>query len=350
MKTTPLALWNPQVDPLLAGGLSLVCLSTIVIFSDWFNYDDIWFFTWIMAFFINSPHFLISYLLFYRLAGKRVLKEQRFIMPGITVPIILLLVWLWAGMMNSTLVMTGLLYSMFLLVGWHYVKQGFGILMVHSAIRKLYFSQNEQKFIRVCIYSLWLASFISLFGGKFRSENYWGLIYSIPAIPQIVVQVCQNLAIVGLVLLIMFFMWRKKNNIHDSPAGLIGFFVNYVWLLPTFKNPDFALLVPMFHSLQYMLFAGNVVSNIEHEVDSNKATHNSIIKWWGPAFVLGALGFHFIPMYLDRYIGAPSDFGDAKFYLIGFILFINIHHYFIDSVLWKRDSGLIRNYLKPQKL
>jgi hypothetical protein len=349
MQQNQLALLNTKADPLLAGGLSLFCLVVIMVFQGSLKQNDLWYFAWIMAFFINGPHFLISYFLFYRLAGRRIYQEKNFILSGITVPLILLLVWICAGIINSSLVMSGLLYSMFFLVGWHYVKQGFGILMVHSSIRKIYFSQSEQIFIRVCIYCLWMASFISLFGENSRSDQYWGMVYSIPAIPQIFVKISQFTAILGLILLVMFFIGRKRNKINDSPTGLIGFFVNYVWLLPTFKNPDFALLVPMFHSLQYLLFAGNAVINIEQEKNKNNATHNSIFKWWGPAFITAALGFHFIPLFLDRYIGAPSDFGNAQFYLIGFILFINIHHYFIDSVLWKRESGLIRNYLKPQK-
>jgi len=349
MQQNQLTLLNTKAGPLLAGGLSLFCLAAIVVFQGWIKQDDLWYFAWIMAFFINGPHFLISYLLFYRLAGRRIYQEKNFILPGIIIPLILLSVWTSAGIINSALMMSSILYSMFVLVGWHYVKQGFGILMVHQSIRKIYFCQNELIFIRVCIYCLWIASFISLFGGNSRSEQYWGMLYSIPAIPQIFVKISQYTAIFGLILLVVFFIWRKKNNINDSPTGLIGFFINYVWLLPTFKNPNFALLIPMFHSLQYLLFAGNVVSNIEQESNKNKAVHNSIFKWWGPAFILAALGFHFIPLYLDQYIGAPSNFGNAQFYLIGFILFINVHHYFIDSVLWKRDSGLIRNYLKPQK-
>ncbi len=347
MQQNQLALWNAKADPLLAGGLSLFCLALILVFHGWFKQNDLWYLAWIMAFFVNGPHFLISYLLFYRLAGKRIYQEKNFILPGITVPIILLLVWMCAGIINSPIVMSGLLYSMYFLVGWHYVKQGFGILMVHSSLRMIYFSKKEQIFIRVCIYCLWIASFISLFGEKSRSDQYWGMIYSIPAIPRIFVEISQYTAIFGLILVIIFFIGRKKDKINDSPTGLIGFFVNYIWLLPAFKNPNFVLVIPMFHSLQYLLFAGNVVSNIEQESNKNKAVHNSIFKWWGPAFILAALGFHFIPLCLDRFIGAPSGFGNAQFYLIGFILFINIHHYFIDSVLWKRESGLIREYLKP---
>jgi len=349
MQQNQLALWDAKTDPLLAGGLSLICLSTIVVFQGWFKQNELWYFAWIMAFFINGPHFLISYLLFYRLAGRRIYQEKNFIMPGILIPLAILSVWVCAGIGNSPLVMSLLLYSMFFLVGWHYVKQGFGILMVHSSIRKVYFSPKEQIFIRMCIYCLWIASFLSMFGENSRSEQYWGMTYYIPALPQLLVKISQYAAIFGLLLLVIFFTWRKKNNIADSPSGLIGFFINYVWLLPTFKNPHFALLVPMFHSLQYLLFAGNVVSNIEQQNNENNSSHGSLFKWWAPAFILAALGFHFIPLYLDKWIGAPSDFGNAQFYLIGFILFINIHHYFIDSVLWKRDSGLIRNYLKPQK-
>ena len=175
MQQNQLTLLNTKAGPLLAGGLSLFCLAAIVVFQGWIKQDDLWYFAWIMAFFINGPHFLISYLLFYRLAGRRIYQEKNFILPGIIIPLILLSVWTSAGIINSALMMSSILYSMFVLVGWHYVKQGFGILMVHQSIRKIYFCQNELIFIRVCIYCLWIASFISLFGSmnyRFRSKDW----------------------------------------------------------------------------------------------------------------------------------------------------------------------------------
>ncbi|WP_163835998.1 hypothetical protein [Spartinivicinus ruber] len=320
-----------------------------MLFEPWFKGFDLWYLTWLLAFFINGPHFLISYLLFYRLAGRRVTKEPRFIFAGIITPIALVSTFVLAWFFNNATLMVLMLYTMFFLVGWHYVKQGFGILIVHSSIRKVYFSKKAQELIRLCLHLLWFASFLNIFNSINGFGQYWNLEYPIPTVSTTLIQTFQVLACLGLVFLIGYFFLRRYQGIKDSPSGLLGLFIQYVWLLPVFYHTEYALLIPMFHSLQYMLFASNVVTNLEKQKDQANAKKKIMINWWGSAFILAALGFYFIPDYLDSTLGAPSSFGDALFFLLSFILFINIHHYIIDSVLWKRESGLVRDYLKPLK-
>ena len=40
----------------------------------------------------------------------------------------------------------------------------------------------------------------------------------------------------------------------------------------------------------------------------------------------------------------PTLFGPAVFVFI-FVMWINIHHYFIDNVIWRRDNEDVRKYL-----
>jgi hypothetical protein len=61
--------------------------------------------------------------------------------------------------------------------------------------------------------------------------------------------------------------------------------------------------------------------------------------------ILGFSGFFLIPGILHGVL--PSDeqrFGPLLFLVI-FWIFINIHHYFIDSVIWKRENPDARRYL-----
>jgi len=71
--------------------------------------------------------------------------------------------------------------------------------------------------------------------------------------------------------------------------------------------------------------------------------------WWGGAFILGALFFEFIPNFLDENFPVFTHI-TPNLFLISFILFINIHHYFIDSVIWKGTNPDVREYLKFQSV
>ena len=63
------------------------------------------------------------------------------------------------------------------------------------------------------------------------------------------------------------------------------------------------------------------------------------------ALILGALFFEFMPKYLDRLdLIAPGTMGNAPF-LAAFLLFINIHHYFIDNTIWRSDNEAVKKYL-----
>ena len=61
--------------------------------------------------------------------------------------------------------------------------------------------------------------------------------------------------------------------------------------------------------------------------------------------ILGAAGFWWAPITVDALSGYDQAvFGATLFLFIGWT-FINIHHYFIDNVIWRRDNPEARRYL-----
>jgi hypothetical protein len=63
------------------------------------------------------------------------------------------------------------------------------------------------------------------------------------------------------------------------------------------------------------------------------------------AALLGATGFWWAPRLFDALV--PYDhaaLGGAAF-LFMFWIFINVHHYFIDNVIWRRDNPETGAYL-----
>ncbi len=124
-------------------------------------------------------------------------------------------------------------------------------------------------------------------------------------------------------------------------------------------NPLFLVIVPAFHSLQYLVVVWR------YQLNRARSTPNAAIRpgdsgWLRllpslgglrfAAFLLlgiglGWLGFWGLPEWLGKTI--PYDrpaFGPALF-LFCFWIFINLHHYFLDSVMWRRENPETRRHL-----
>ena len=123
------------------------------------------------------------------------------------------------------------------------------------------------------------------------------------------------------------------------------------------RTPDliFAVFIPAFHALPYLLFPWRYQLNmVASEVGPSAATPE--VKMSRPALmrfakfvawglVLGWVGFMGLPSLFHAGLSPdPTLFGPAVFVFI-FVMWINIHHYFIDNVIWRRDNEDVRKYL-----
>ena len=61
--------------------------------------------------------------------------------------------------------------------------------------------------------------------------------------------------------------------------------------------------------------------------------------------VLGFLGFWGLPLALDGLFAMDSALPAAKVSIFTFWMFINIHHYLIDNVIWRRQNPEARRFL-----
>lgn len=337
---------SPLIDFMMLGGIALITY-ILILFFGFLNQFDIVFWMFLLAFFVNSPHFMISYEIFYKSFFKKI-GCNRYFFVGLAIPVILLLILTFGFIFKAKIVFVFLLLVMFFLVGWHYIKQSYGCFIVYSAGNKIYYNKVEQKIIKYSLYPLWFGSFLNIFLND-RFNNYWGLEYSFLKIGSeysLSVKILSLLGILG-----FFYVIIKRYLVKKELPNLIAItpiLIAYIWLSPFFWNDIYYYMIPLFHSLQYLLFSGVYTHN---EVKNEQGGMKGWVKWWGSAFILGALFFEIIPTYLDVNFSYSSLITEHLF-LISFIFFINIHHYFIDSVIWKGDSHEVRKNLifKENKL
>ncbi|AUN97991.1 hypothetical protein C0V70_07690 [Bacteriovorax stolpii] len=85
--------------------------------------------------------------------------------------------------------------------------------------------------------------------------------------------------------------------------------------------------IPFFHSLQYLLFASKIEGHHQMAFKSHLVQVFFLV-------LAGVLFFEMVPNYLDILFGTVTGLGTIFFY-IAFPVFINIHHFFIDSCIWR---------------
>jgi hypothetical protein len=114
--------------------------------------------------------------------------------------------------------------------------------------------------------------------------------------------------------------------------------------------------IPALHSLQYLYFVALVRRNAALEAAGPPSFKGSVARELGllgaGALMLGWLLLRGVPAWLDAALVRPALPGSGRMpaigptpYLAAFTAAVNIHHYFMDSVIWRRDSADSRHLL-----
>src|SRR5262249_20130175 len=105
---------------------------------------------------INQPHFAHSYQIFYRNFRDKAFGTMfppklraRYVFAGVVVPLALVVFFAVAVMTDNPRLLGFGANIMFFTVGWHYVKQGYGILIVDSAQKRIPMSQDLKFILRL---------------------------------------------------------------------------------------------------------------------------------------------------------------------------------------------------------
>ena len=106
------------------------------------------------AFLANHPHFSSSYVLLYRDFRKNIFRRKRYILSAVIVPVALASIIVTAFLIRDKILLGNIVTSMFFLVGWHYVKQVFGFVIVTSVHRKIFYNSFERRLLLTNLFSM----------------------------------------------------------------------------------------------------------------------------------------------------------------------------------------------------
>lgn len=310
------------------------------------------------AFIINDPHFAVTYLLFYKDAKARAFGDRfspaqriRYLLAGLAIPLVIA-TWATAGLATKSAVTLGyLIQLMFLLVGWHYVKQGFGVLTVLAARRGVRFTPRERLAILAHCYAGWAYAWASPFDPGHEVEEK-GVVYMTLEQPHLLERVT-HVVFLATVIPLVFLLVQKYRREGRLPilTPLTALLCSiWPWSVYSSVDPLVRYMVPALHSAQYLYFVWLLKGNEAREREGPPWFERSVGARLGAlaisALLLGWLLFHIGPSLLDGALGprgklALGPLGPTP-YFAALYAFVNIHHYCMDAVLWRRENPEMR--------
>ena len=313
------------------------------------------FLTFHAAFVINDPHFAVTYLLFYKNARARLFgdvfrpaQRLRYLVAGFLVPLVLG-AWAILGLATRSAYTLGLLIQlMFFLVGWHYVKQGFGVFTVLASRRGVRFSLRERIVILAHCFSGWAHAWASPFDPG-REVEEKGVVYLTLAHPPGLERITQVVFFATTLPLIVVLVkkWRREGRLPILTPLVALLCSVWSWSIYSGIDPLVRYVIPALHSVQYLYFVWLLKNNEAREREGPPFFERAAAVRVGilavSALGLGLFLFHLAPSALDAVMAPrrgvdPSDWMGPTPYFAALYAFVNIHHYFMDFVIWRREN------------
>lgn len=334
---------SPAVDLLLVGGLSLLVFVPMLLTGT----SDLLLIgvgaQAVLATAINMPHFMASYRIVYR--SKEMILRHKW--ASIGVPLILLVymaVAIWYAQYNLNLVTVFITVSSAYLA-WHYTGQVWGMMASYAFLAGTSFDKTERFLIRsgLRILLAWhLAWFLYT---QLRDPS---------AVEWLYIAISGGTAIAFVLGLAGLMRMKQRTGVTPPLRAIVAWLAIFSWYAVLARDPRALFWVQIAHALQYLAFPIRVEMNRHAKPESaarlGMAGHMALyaVVLLGVSFLAGQV----LPGRAMDAVGLYFGEDAANVVPVMMLMFINIHHYFTDGVIWKISNPEVRQELfahVPQK-
>jgi hypothetical protein len=327
---SPLYFVNWWFDATMIGGISILVWAGLSIFNRGINTDIIFYFAMIASIFINFPHFSATvYRLYQTSANTRQFPVTAFALPFVVLAAVVGSLW------QPEVIAPSFLLIYIIWSPYHYCGQTVGLTLIYAKRSGFTIGPRERLALSGFIFSAFVYGFTHAapFGA-----NFYGMTLPTLAIPDWVSGAALAATCAGtLFFALVVINWCIAQKRLLPPIVLVPAAAHLVWFVAAADAKIFLVLVPLFHSLQYLLIAAAMQLQFRFG-GSDKHSWRSIkieVFRWGLRNILGgAILFIGLPVLLSW---LPVPF----LTIAGIIaVAVNIHHFFVDGVIWKlRDPA-----------
>lgn len=154
----------------------------------------------------------------------------------------------------------------------------------------------------------------------------------------------------GTAFLALVGKWCMEQRRMLPPIVLLPVVTQIVWFIPGSFIRSFYLFVPMFHSLQYLFIAWSL--QLKEKMDLEKITPSvgyvvkETARWGLINLVLGLILFWGIPSVVYTFILQAYDPRFSLAFVLAIVgAGVQVHHFFVDGVIWKLKKKTISSPL-----
>lgn len=351
-------LLGPIADFWCFGGSALVILPMLLLMPAARYEASVGAAMMLAAYGINYPHFAHSYQIFYRgfrakafTGALNPTMRARYLFAGLAAPVLLVLFFAACFARGDVRLLGYGANAMMLFVGWHYVKQGYGLLMVDCALKRQFFDPREKRMLLLNSYAVWIGSWVFI-NRTLGNQSLWNIGYYMFDLPDWLLAITIGAAAVTTGATAWMLLSRRRRAGTLPANGIIAYVSSlYLWQAFVTLNPLWMLVSPALHSLQYLAVVWRYQTNYERarlEEPQQAASAKPIwrvVQFGVIGAALGFCGFWLLPALADTLV--PYDralFGGTALMFAAWV-FINVHHYFIDNVMWRRDNPDAKAFL-----
>ncbi|CAN5865893.1 hypothetical protein BH11GEM1_BH11GEM1_11790 [soil metagenome] len=330
------AILSPITDFLLVGGLSVIVFVPLLLSGR----SDLLLIgagaqAWI-ATSINMPHFMASYRMVYR--SRASIMQHRW--ASIYVPLLLLLAIaaaIWEAQFSTAgVVILVSVASAYL--AWHYTGQVWGMMASYAYLGGITFDRSERLLIRTSLRIL-LAWHVTWFlYTQLRNPAAVRPAYLVISAGTLL---AFALGLVGIVRM------RRRTGVLPPARALVAWVAIFVWYAVMARDPKAIFWIQIAHALQYLAFPIRVEMNMT-TADAGPSHAHLLRHMALYGFALLAISVVIAQVVPGRAMDAvASVFGEqpGRMTPVLLLMFLNIHHYFTDGVIWKISNPEVRREL-----
>jgi hypothetical protein len=285
---------------------------------------------------VNWPHFSATS---YRLYGNKDHFRQ-YPVTAIAAPILMTAAVF--GSFASQHVIAPYFVKLFLIWSpYHFSGQSIGISLLYARRGQHKVNSVERFALSGFIYGTFLVNSLRADVGTTGYEYYgvqvpgFGLPAWVPTVAEAWMYTC------GLVFLVLVVRTALAERNGPPLMYFVPALTQYTWfvLAGYGTTPGFAEFVP-FHSLQYLLIAWAMQLKEKSDRDQIPGTSTYValesLRWYALNFVGGAILFWALPTLTNEKLGIPVSLATAIL-----ICAVQIHHFFVDGVIWKLKTKTV---------
>ncbi len=331
---------NAPTDFLSIGGLSLFLLAALsYLFPSAHPVpDQLYRFSTALLWLGNWPHFAASS---YRLYHTRSNIEQ-YPLTALWVPLVVLTGVI--ASLASPYVLGPFFVKLYLIWSpFHYSGQSLGISLIYARREGFLFGKLERWSLTGFIFGTFLAANARA-ETSLQMRSFYGILYPGFGMPTFVADALTwAMYACGTVFILCALRWSIRNRRALPLMVGLPAIAQFAWFVIGNSIPSFNAFVPFFHSLQYLLIAWAMQMKEAMQEKEAQPSGNFVFSetaWWSLGIFLGGILLFWVLPRVGTLAGIDLNIAEPII-----IAGVQIHHFFVDGVIWKLRNPKVRSPL-----